>query len=114
MAVHADMARSATMSPELKGWLSKEVYPHLSHDMVFGQLPNYTKAQYSETRYSDCPRCRKAKQFVMISGRPLGTCNACSAVVTWWSYLRFDHSDAEAIAKIAALAGVPPLDTDDD
>ena len=99
------MARS-TMSPELKGWLTRIVYPKLSHDMVFGNLPNFTKAEYSETRYSDCPRCHRTKQFVMIPDRPLGTCQRCSGTITWWAFLHFDHDEAETIARIAEVARV--------
>ncbi len=104
------MPRKSTMNPALKSWLNKEVYPLLSHDKVFGQLPNFTKAVYSETRYSDCPRCRRNKSFYMIDGRPTGTCDRCHVVIGWWSFLKFDHSEKETIAVIATLAGVPPID----
>lgn len=107
------LARSS-MSPELKSWLNKTVYPHLSHDQVFGNLPNFTKAEYSETRYADCPRCHKRGKFYLIAGRPTGTCDSCGVVITWWAYLKFDHDEAETIARIAELAGVEPLDVNDD
>ena len=97
------------MSPELKTWLNRTVYPRLSHDQVFGNLPNFTKAEYSETRYADCPRCHKVKKFYMIDGRPTGTCDGCAVVITWWSFLHFDHDEAETIARIAAMARVEPL-----
>ncbi len=96
------------MSSELKTWLNKEVYPKLSHDQVFGGLPGYTKAEYSETRYADCPRCHRPKKFYMISDRPTGTCDSCNVVITWWAYLHFDHTEVETIATIADLAGVEP------
>ena len=102
------MARS-TMSPELKQWLNKTVYPRLSHDLVFGTLPNFTKAEYSETRYSNCPRCHRAKAFYMPADRPVGNCNHCYATITWWSFLHFDRTDAETIVTIAELAKVEPL-----
>jgi uncharacterized paraquat-inducible protein A len=108
------MARKSTMNPLLKSWLNQEVYPKLSHDQVFGNLPNYTKAQYSETRYGDCPRCHRTKHFFMIDGRPTGTCDRCHVVITWWSFLKFDHTESETIATIAALAGVPPIDLEPD
>lgn len=102
------------MNPALKQWLNQEVYPNLSHDKVFGNLPNYTKAQYSETRYSDCPRCQRKKSFYMIDGRPMGTCDRCHVVIPWWSYLRFGRAESDAIATIASLAGVSPIDPNPD
>jgi hypothetical protein len=99
------------MSPELKGWLNQVVYPRLTHDQVFGSLPGYTKAEHSETRYADCPRCHHAKAFYMPADRPVGNCNHCYITITWWSYLRFDHTEIDTIAQIAAFAGVEPLAT---
>ncbi len=98
------------MSPELKAWLNHTVYPRLSHDQVFGTLPGYTKAEYSETRYADCPRCRRSKALFMPEDRPVGNCNHCHATITWWAFLHFDRTEHDAIAHIAELAGVDPLD----
>ncbi len=103
------MARSP-MSPELKDWLNHVVYPKLNHDLVFGSLPNYQKAEYSETRYADCPRCHRSKALFMPVDRPIANCNHCYTTITWWSFLHFDRTDAETIATIAELAGVEPLE----
>lgn len=97
------------LSTDLKAWLNHTVYPHLTHDQVFGTLLNYTKAEYSETRYSDCPRCHHAKSFYMPANRPTGNCNHCGCTIAWWAFLHFDHSESEAIATIAGLAGVDPF-----
>ena len=97
------------MSPELKNWLNHVVYPKLNHDLVFGSLPNYQKAEFSDTRYADCPRCHHAKALYMPEGRPIANCNHCHTTITWWAFLKFDHPEAEAIATIAGLAGVEPL-----
>ena len=95
------------MSPELKSWLNKEVYPHLSHDQVFGNLPNFTKAEYSETRYADCPRCHKRGTFYMLADRHVGQCSSCGRVIAWFGFLKFDHDENETIERIATLANVP-------
>ena len=99
------------MDPALKQWLRDEVYPKLSHDQIFAMLPGYTKAEFSETRYADCPRCHRQKNFYMPENRPIGNCNHCHTTITWWAYLRYDHTEQEAITTIAALAGVDPLDS---
>ena len=94
------------MSPELKGWLNKVVYPRLTHDQVFGGLPNFTKAEFSETRYADCPRCHRHGTFYMLPDRHVGQCSSCSITIAWFGFLKFDQSEAEAIERIASLAGV--------
>ena len=103
------MPRKSSLRPELREWLNRTVYPRLSHDQVFGRLPGYTKAQHSETRYADCPRCHRHGTFYMLDGRQLGQCSSCNVVIPWFSYLKFDHTEQEAIVAIAALAGVEPL-----
>jgi len=104
------MPRTSTLDPALKAWLNQTVYPNLTHDRVFGGLPNYTKAEYSETRYGDCPHCQKPKAFYMLPDRPVGTCGRCNRRITWWAFLHFAHTEAETIATIARLAGVDPLE----
>ena len=52
------------MDPALKQWLRDEVYPKLSHDQIFAMLPGYTKAEFSETRYADCPRCHHDEERI--------------------------------------------------
>jgi hypothetical protein len=97
------------MTSELKAWLNHTVYPRLSHDLAFGSLPNFTKAEHSETRYADCPRCHRAKALFMPADRPVGNCDHCHVTITWWSFLKFDRTDEEAIRIIAELARVEPL-----
>ena len=103
------MSCKSSLRPELRDWLNHVVYPRLSHDQVFGNLRNYTKAEYSETRYADCPRCHKRGKFYMIAGRPTGQCDSCGVTITWFSYLKLNRTEPEAITLIAALAGVEPL-----
>ncbi|MDA8206398.1 MAG: hypothetical protein M0Z36_10035 [Thermaerobacter sp.] len=103
------MARKSSLRPELQDWLNHIVYPKLSHDQVFGGLLGYQKAEFSETRYADCPRCHRTGKFYMIAGRPTGQCDSCGVVITWWAYLKFERAEQEAIATIATLAGVEPL-----
>jgi len=104
------MARP-TMTPELKAWLNHTVYPRLTHDLVFGSLPNYQKAQHSETRFADCPRCHRPKALFMPVDRPIANCDHCHATITWWAFLRFDRTDEETIRIIAELAGVESTPT---
>ena len=103
------MPPKSSLRPALKDWLNHVVYPKLSHDQVFGGLPGYTKAEFSETRYADCPRCHRHRKFYMIAGRPTGQCDSCGVTITWWAFTKFDHTEPEAIVTIAALAGVEPL-----
>lgn len=106
------MARASTLDPPLRDWLNGTVYPHLSHDRVFGGLPGYTKAQTSETRYADCPKCHRKGEFRMLPEHQVGHCYVCPGVIGWFAFIRFNSpSEAEAIARIAALAGVPPPET---
>ena len=100
---------AAKLDPPLRDWLNHSVYPHLSHDQVFGSLPGYTVAQSSETRYADCPRCHRKGRFFMLAGRHVGQCH-CSVVISWYGFIRFTAAcEAEAIERIAAMAGVPAL-----
>jgi len=107
------MPRASTLDPRLKDWLNHVAYPKLSHDRVFGTLPNYQKAQYSETRYADCPRCHRHGTFYMLPERNVGRCSSCTVVIAWFAYLKFDHTEAEAIETIARLAGVEPFTPSD-
>ena len=102
------MAMQSNLDPDLKSWLNRSVYPRLSHDLVFGGLPGYTKAQHSDTHYADCPRCHRKGAFYCLPGRQAGQCSSCSTVLGWFGFLRFRaRSEAAAITEIASLAGVP-------
>lgn len=103
------MPRKSSLRPELRDWLSHTVYPKLSHDQVFGSLPGYTQAEYSETRYADCPRCHRKGKFYMIAGWPTGQSDSCGVTITWWAFAKYDRTEPEAITAMAALAGVEPL-----
>lgn len=102
------MTRSQ-MSTELKDWLNHTAYPKLTHDQVFSTLAGYTKAEFSETRYANCPRCHRPGAFYMLENRHVGQCSSCGVVIAWFGFLRFGHTDQEAIASIAALAEIEPL-----
>ena len=105
------MAMQSNLDPDLKSWLNRSVYPRLSHDLVFGGLPGYTKAQHSDTYYADCPRCHRKGTFYCRAGWTVGKCSSCSTVLGWFGFLRFrSRSEAAAITEIATLAGVPVPD----
>jgi hypothetical protein len=92
---------------KLTHWLNHEVYPHLTHEAVFGDLTGFTKAQFGESWYADCPVCHRLATFYMLSHRQVGQCNSCGRVVGWFGYIRRRYgSDQAAITAIAELAGV--------
>ena len=104
------MKHVAKLSPELAEWLNHTVYPKLSHEIVFGDLVNFTLAQSGESWYADCPYCHRRGTFYMLPHRQVGQCKSCQRTIGWFGYLRRKlNGDPAAITRIATLAGVPPL-----
>ena len=101
----------AKLSPALTEWLNHTVYPRLSHEMVFGDLPGFTLAQSGASWYADCPYCHRKGTFYMLPDRHVGQCKSCQRTIGWFGYLR-RHLNGESVAvrRIAELAGVAALE----
>ena len=100
----------ATLRQELTEWLNYTVYPHLTHERVFGALPGFTQAQSGASWYADCPYCHRKRAFYMLPNREVGQCKSCHRTIGWFGFLRRKLTgEAAAIQHIAALAGIPPL-----
>lgn len=100
----------AKLSRELTEWLNHTVYPRLSHELVFGDLPGFTLAQSGASWYADCPYCQRKGVFYMLPNRQVGQCKSCQRTIGWFGYLRRHlNGDPAAVRKIAALAGIAPL-----
>ena len=96
----------ARRTDPLARWLQKDVYPHLSHEAVFGGLQGFQRAATSDSHYADCPACGKKGTFYMLAQERAGHCSSCGRTITWFSFLRFRLGAAAAIEEIARLAGV--------
>jgi hypothetical protein len=97
------------LDPQLTRWLNHEVYPHLTHEMIFGEWIGFTQARSKASWYATCPYCQHKGTFYMIDGQHAGQCKSCFRTIGWFGYLcRKLGSDPEAIELIADLARITP------
>lgn len=93
----------------LTDWLENEVYPRLSHQKVFGDLPGLRRV--GSGYMALCPlHAEKTASFFMKEGIPAGHCFGCGQTLSWWKYLEMKGlTGQQVIQELARLAGVPPL-----
>ena len=113
--IYGGVLKMAKLSTGLTSWLNESVYPQLSHQMIFGELPGFTLAQSGASWYADCPYCHRKGAFFMLPHRQAGSCKKCRRTIGWFGYLRRKlNGDPPAIASIAELAQVPAYDPEVD
>ncbi len=99
------------MRDELTAWLDEQVYPRLSHQQVFGDLPGFKRV--GRGYVAECPNPEHADRhpsFYMKEGQPFGHCFGCGVTVSWWRALELRGlSGRQVIQELTRLAGVPPL-----
>lgn len=93
----------------LTDWLDYDVYPHLSHEVVFGYLEKFQKR--GRDFWACCPiHSEKTPSFHMKNGQPFGYCHACHETVSWYRFVEMRTGKGQAtINELARLAGVEPL-----
>ncbi|NHM25989.1 hypothetical protein G7K71_02970 [Desulfofundulus sp. TPOSR] len=93
----------------LTDWLDTEVYPRLSHEKIFGDLPGFRRVGRGYVAL--CPvHAESTPSFSMPDGRPFGHCFGCGQTLSWWKYLEMKGlTGQQVIRELAHLAGVPPL-----
>lgn len=93
----------------LTDWLDTEVYPCLTHEKVFGDLPGFRRVGSSYMAL--CPlHVEKTASFAMQEGIRAGHCFGCGQTLSWWKYLEMKGlSGQQVVQELARLAGVPPL-----
>jgi len=95
---------------DLTRWLDDEVYPRLSHEMVFGDLAGFRRG--GPGRYvALCPaHDDHHPSFSMREGWPTGHCFACGHTRSWWTHVSARVGNGRAVLEeLARLAGVQPL-----
>lgn len=105
-----------SVADELTQWLDEIVYPRLTHEVVFGELPDFRAV--GPGRYEcRCPSHddKGRPNFSMTDGVPAGHCFRCGHVRSWWAQIEGRVGPGRAvIEELARLAGVPPLGTGGD
>lgn len=98
------------MSDALTQWLDLEVYPRLSHEVVFQDLGDFRRAG-AEGYVALCPAHNDHRpSFNMRKGHPTGHCFACGHTRSWWQHVELRVGAGRAvIVELARLAGVEPL-----
>jgi DNA primase len=93
----------------LTDWLDMEVYPRLTHEKIFGDLPGFRRVGRGYVAL--CPvHAESTPSFSMPDGRPFGHCFGCGQTLSWWKYLEMKGlTGQQVIRELARLAGVTPL-----
>ena len=100
--------------------LKNEIYPLLTHQMIFSDREVHDKGKYVVV---DCPECGRKEKFYAYHGNHYGSCNviSCGYRISWWDYVQNRYGitgvsdrdiNKEMLRKFAELAGVylPPDD----
>ncbi len=99
------------LDDDLTTWLDVEVYPRLTHEHFFADLPGFRRSGHGFV--ARCPNPAhddRHPSFYMPDGRPIGYCFSCGYTITWWQTLENRGlSGRQVIVEFARLAGVPPL-----
>lgn len=91
--------------------ISEDLYPNLSHEIIFGHLPEFRPSGKPGAFRARCPNPKhkdKTPSFLMPPGEPYGFCKACGYKINWFYFIqkRDNLTSAETFKKLAKMAGV--------
>jgi DNA primase len=97
--------------PKPESIINSQIYPNLSHKIIFGDLPGFKSSGKPGAFVARCPNPEhkdKTPSFLMPPGKPYGFCKSCGYKPNWFYYIkkRDNLTDAETFKKLAKMAGV--------